>query len=472
MTTGSSLHLRILAWLLIPLFLMAVVLLFEVYASANRSTAEIQDRMLLSHALAITEQALGTQGDLVYLDFVKQTSGGSVFYKVEGPDHAFVSGYSGLPTIPDPAILGDRRPHYFMARYRGEKVRVIALRTLVEGRLLNGWMTVYVAQLAGERERLVRQQVADSALRLSLLILVAGILGWFAVTQGLKPLTRLEKAIGRRSFDDLRPIVADMPRETTQLIHALNDLLARLAAAIGRNKRFIADASHQLRTPVAGLLAQTELALRKAGDADACAPIKNIHSNSRRMARLISQLLALAQADNMEAARQTFESVDLVPLAQRITAAMASQAPAAGMDLGFEAKTDSAVIQGNALMLEEMIQNLVDNACRYCPRGTVIDVRIEASQDQDKVCLSVADNGPGIPPQDRDRVFERFTRLREKEVAEGSGLGLAIAREVAQMHRGTLELSDGDDRRGLTVTVAFPRHGAEGIVQALRPSVS
>ena len=125
-----------------------------------------------------------------------------------------------------------------------------------------------------------------------------------------------------------------------------------------------------------------------------------------------------------------------------------------GMDLGFEAKTDSAVIRGNALMLEEMIQNLVDNACRYCPRGTVIDVRIEPLEGG--LRLSVADNGPGIPPQDRERVLERFTRLQEKEAAEGSGLGLAIAREVAQMHRGTLELSDGDDRRGLTVSVAFP----------------
>ena len=165
--------------------------------------------------------------------------------------------------------------------------------------------------------------------------------------------------------------------------------------------------------------------------------------------------MALAQADNMEAARQTFESVDLVPLARRITAALAPQALKAGMDLGFEPKTDSAVIRGNALMLEEMIRNLVDNACRYCPRGTIIDVRIEPSEDG--VRLSVTDNGPGIPARDRERVLERFTRLREKEAAEGSGLGLAIAREVAQMHRGTLALSDGDEGRGgLTVVIVFP----------------
>ena len=193
---AASLHLRILGYLLVPPALMAAVLMFEVYASANRSTGQIQDQMLLSYALGISEHAVSTGGDLVYIDLIQQTTSGTVFYWVEGPDNAFVSGYSGLRNVTDPTALNDREPRFFDSRHRGRDVRVVALRSLVEGRDLEGWMTVYVAQPTAERRQLVWSQIANSALRLSLLILVAGVLGWVAVSRGLKPLARLERAIG------------------------------------------------------------------------------------------------------------------------------------------------------------------------------------------------------------------------------------------------------------------------------------
>ena len=231
---AASLHLRILGYLVVPLALMAAVLMFEVYASANRSTGQVQDQMLLSYALGISEHAVSTGGDLVYIDLIQQTTSGTVFYWVEGPDNAFVSGYSGLRNVTDPTVLNDREPRFFDSRHRGRDVRVVALRSLVEGRDLEGWMTVYVAQPTAERRQLVWSQIANSALRLSLLILVAGVLGWVAVSRGLKPLARLERAIGARSSEDLRPIELALPRETTNVVAALNALLARLGSSIRR----------------------------------------------------------------------------------------------------------------------------------------------------------------------------------------------------------------------------------------------
>jgi two-component system sensor histidine kinase TctE len=261
--TSPSLHQRVLRWLIVPLALMSCVILVEVYYTANRTTERILDHMLVSQAIGILEHAISTEGDMVHLDIIHRTTGGTVFYKIEGPDNSFITGYNGLPNPSDKISLEVDKPYFYRSSYRNREIRLVAVMRVVEGRDLNGPVVVYVGQHTENRKQMVWERVSSSLFRLGLLIILAGGLGWVAVTQGLKPLTRLEQAIGRRSYNDMRPIDVVMPHEVRNVVAALNDLLARLRDSVERRKRFIANASHQLRTPVASLMAQTELALRK-----------------------------------------------------------------------------------------------------------------------------------------------------------------------------------------------------------------
>ena len=428
-------------------------MLVEVYHSAENSTRRVQDQMLLSTAFGISENALNTQGDLLLLEVIQQTSDETVFYKVEGPDGAFVIGYSGLPRPPHDVAPAHREPYFFLGKYRNKRVRVVALRTLVEDPELSGWMTVYVAQPTEYRESLVWDEVVSSTIRLGLLVVIAGLLAWVAVSLGLRPLARLERAIGKRSYEDLSPIDVVIPKEVSNVEAALNSLLARLERSIGRNKRFVSNASHQLRTPVAALVAQTESALRETEEVPARGPVERIHANAVRMSRLIGQLLSLARADDFESTERAFEIVDLVKIARDTTSEQVPDAVAQGIDLGFNAEVATAEVLGNLTLLSELLRNLIDNACRYCPRGSEVTVRV--AQEDGSIVIEVLDDGPGIPPQDHERVLERFTRLKDDN-SEGSGLGLAIAVEVAQAHGGRLRLSTPPTGRGLKVQIAFP----------------
>ncbi|MES9944536.1 MAG: sensor histidine kinase [Candidatus Thiodiazotropha sp.] len=450
--TGPSLHQRVLRWLIVPLGLMSCVILVEVYYSANRSTERILDQMLISQAIGILEHAISTEGDMVHLEVIQKTTSGTVFYKVEGPDNSFLTGFSGLPNPPDMTVLVDNVPYFYNSRYRNGKIRLVALRKLVEGRDYNGLVNVYVGQHTDMRKQLVWESVSSSLLRLVLLIILAGILGWVAVTLGLKPLTRLERAIGRRSYDDMRPIDVVMPREVRNVVAALNDLLERLRESVERRKRFISNASHQLRTPVASLMAQTELALRKSERVANCGELKNINDRAIQMSHLINQLLSLARADSEDMVSDREEAIDLIRFTKQVTIEWLNEHHDPAIDLGFESDIDRLEITANKILMTELLTNLIDNANNYCPKGSLVTVRIERNEKH--VILEVEDNGPGIPETDRERVLERFYRLHEDRT--GTGLGLAIAKEVANRHHGMLHLLAPGSGQGLLVRLELP----------------
>jgi two-component system, OmpR family, sensor histidine kinase TctE len=232
----------------------------------------------------------------------------------------------------------------------------------------------------------------------------------------------------------------------------MNELLQRLSLALASQQRFIADAAHQLRTPIAGLKTQTELALRQTPPGDAHETLRQLRTATERATRLVNQLLSLARAEPSAGRVQGNEWLDLRQLARDATAEWVPRAIDRNIDLGFDAGSERAVVEGDALLLREMLMNLLDNAVRYTQPGGQVTVRVGHTAGSPAV--AVEDNGPGIPENERARVFERFHRVLGSG-AEGCGLGLAIVREIAQSHGATVALTPGAHGIGTVVSVVF-----------------
>lgn len=267
------------------------------------------------------------------------------------------------------------------------------------------------------------------------------------------PLKRLHKAVSERSHLDLSPLSGDaIPAEVQPLIHAINDLMARLSEVLDVQNRFIADAAHQLRTPLAGLKTQIELALRQDDPTNALASLKSLHASTGRMTRLVSQLLALAR--NEPNAQQAIRKdlLDLGILASNITMDWVPRALDKQIDLGYEAPAAAVTLYGDAASIKDLLDNLIDNAVRYTPPNGRITVSVFTGHG--RVHLIVNDNGPGIPPEHRERVFERFYSVLGHN-SDGSGLGLAIVREIARMHSGEVSIESGLQNSGTRVNVVF-----------------
>jgi two-component system sensor histidine kinase TctE len=228
-----------------------------------------------------------------------------------------------------------------------------------------------------------------------------------------------------------------VPEEISPLVNSLNDMLARLSSSIDMQKRFIADAAHQMRTPLAGMRMQSELALRQTDSEEIRRSLEQLAKSSEAATRLVNQLLALARAENQPQAGTSLQPLELSELARGTVQDWVSASFAARIDLGYEAPAEPVEIVGNPTMLRELLSNLIDNALRYTPSGGSVTVRVRS--DETRGILEVEDTGPGIAPAERSRVFERFYRILGNK-AEGSGLGLAIVREIAQQHGVDVEI--------------------------------
>ena len=447
----NSLRRRVLRWLLVPLALVSLVILVEVYYSANSSTKSIQERMLVSQAIGIAQYAIRTGGDLVHLELVQQMSGGLNFYRVQGPRNSYITGYGGLPLPPPGRALRENTPYFYSARYRGGEIRMVALRIRAEDDD-DVFVTVYVGQLADLRRRLVWERLKNSTIRLGLLIALAAALSWFAVTRGLSPLAALERAIARRSPDDTEPIRTEAPAEVRNVVDALNHLLLRLQQGIERKKRFIANAAHQLRTPISSLMAQSELALRRTDGGRRREDLKNINARAAQMSRLVGQLLSLARAESEESTESSFKAIDIVSFVKQKTVDWLNNHRDAKIDVGFDSSSESVCVMGNETLLAELFNNLLDNSNNYCADACAVDIRLRETATH--VLIDIEDNGPGILESEFAHVTERFFRLREDKI--GSGLGLSIAAEVARRHRGDMRLSTPKGHSGLSVRLTFP----------------
>jgi two-component system sensor histidine kinase TctE len=246
---------------------------------------------------------------------------------------------------------------------------------------------------------------------------------------------------------------AQAPQEVQPLIHAMNELFERLSDALSAQQRFIADAAHQLRTPVAGIKTQTELALRMRDPAERQLALQQLHTATVNLSRLIHQLLALARSEPGAQSAHALERIDLTREMREATSEWVPKALQRNIDLGFEEPEQPVWVRGNAFLLRELLGNLLDNAIRYSPADGRVTVRM--LREANDAVLRVEDNGPGIPSDQRGRVFERFYRVLDS-TTDGCGLGLAIVREIARGHGATVALESGANGSGTVVLVRFP----------------
>jgi len=460
MTPGSlttwSIRRRVLAWLFAGMALVFTANLVIGYYGNREAADSAYDRLLLASASAIAERtAVGENGlhvDIPYvaLDMLASTVQDRVFYAVSAPDGTVVTGYEDLP--PPPRVTGRREtfdPQFYNAVYKGVPIRVVAFRSFVTGEALSGFATVRVAQTRGERESLALTLLSQSVIWTLVIAVSDAVAAWLGISIGLRPLDRLGEALGRRSPEDVRPVMHDVPNEFKPLVDALNGMLLRIDTGFSAMRRFISDASHQLKTPLAGLQTQTEMALREKDPEAVRQSLAKVDISVRRTSRLAQQLLSHARAAEPAG---TFQDVDLAQVARDTVSMLVADARAKDIDLGYEGD-DSAPITGDPTLLGEMAINLTDNALRYSPPGTMVTLSV--GRTDGTVTLTVDDQGPGIPEDRRDEVFERFVRLPGM-TAEGCGLGLAIVREIAGRHGGGQARLEPSPGGGLRACVDLP----------------
>jgi two-component system, OmpR family, sensor histidine kinase TctE len=459
--SAASLRSQLLRWLLAPLTAIWVADGALTYVTVKRSIDVAYDRALYGSALAISEHVTLGAGEPVVdlppvaLEMLDTGDQERVFYRVsyrdDGKGDTFITGYEDLPAAP-PSPPG--KPVYYEGAYRGDPIRVAALRVDLAHEPRTEAL-VQVAETLGARADATRALVARALVPEMALVAAAAALVWLGVRRGLRPLTHLSREVAQRSPDDLTPIPADAPREVVPIVSATNDLMARVRDAIAAQRRFIADASHQLRTPLAVLRADADAALREDDLARLRAAVARLRDHSQAAAHLATQLLALARAEPGSGRAAELEPVDLAALARETCAALVPQALERGVDLGFEG-AERAQVRAQPLLLRELLANLVDNALRYGrPRGRIT---VSVADGERGPTLAVEDDGPGIPAAERGRVLERFYRI-PGTAADGCGLGLAIVAEIARTHGAELELLDGEGGKGLRVELRFPVAG-------------
>jgi two-component system sensor histidine kinase TctE len=363
-----------------------------------------------------------------------------IYYRVISPAGLEIAGDPGLPSPPSEAMAHN-------TVYDGNNVRVVSVHAPC-GR---STCTVLVAETMVKRERLARDLLLQSILPELLIAAATLLIVWFGVKRGLRPLARLSEEIKSRSAGDLRPIdAAGAPEETRPLVGALNGLLGEVSAASRKQQRFLADAAHQLRTPLAGLQAHTELALAQPLPDTSRAQVELVRQATIRTGRLANQLLALARAE--PGVRMSLAPLDLKSLVEGEADAWVHQALARDIDLGFELEVAQA--EGDAFLLREALANLVHNALEYSQRGARVTVR--TGRREGASFVEVEDEGPGIAPAERGRVLERFYRV-PGTAGTGSGLGLAIVRDIAAGHGASIAIADSPSG-GCRVAITFP-HG-------------
>lgn len=460
MSGGSTLRRLVLAWVSIPMGILWMISAYIDYDIAKRYVNVAYDRALLESALDIGRQVRVLRGRIyvdlpeVAIQMLRTRETGQLYYMVTGPDREYITGEPDIkPAVP--SVSG--QAIYYDDVYRNQPVRVAAIQLPVETDDIRGQVTVYAVETQRARTDLIRELSIGFALPQALVAMLAFIVIWFSVMRALAPLQVLRHEIEQRSHRDLSPLpVARVPLEIRPLIESMNALLDRLSAVLSSQQRFIADAAHQLRTPIAGLRTQTELALRQSDPRETRAALTQIQTAADHTTHLVNQLLSLARAEPSAAHTQAVKRLDITDLTRATTTEWVPRALLRGIDLGFEGTAQSAVpvyVNGDNFLLREMLGNLIDNAIRYTQPGGHVTVRLALVAQA--IDLSVEDNGPGIPEHERDAVLERFHRVLGTGV-DGCGLGLAIVREIVLRHGGNIKLLAGAGSQGTLARVVLP----------------
>lgn len=450
---GPLLRRQLLRALLVPLLALLVIDAFISYGVAHRFAQQAQDKALLEVARELALQVRLDAGAGLVLELPEAVRRVLLDDPLDRIAFELVDSagrrVAGEPLTPadEAAPPGPGGERLYEATLAGAAVRAVQLElTLQPGAGLR------VAETRNRRDAMAREILAAVLLPQVLIIVVAAAIVRAGVSRGLRPLSALQEAVRTRSHRDLRPLDASgVPGELRPLVEAINALLARLEQVLTLQSRFIADAAHQLKTPVAALKAHVELMARTADGPEREALLGRVAVGTERLSRLVSQLLSLARNEPEAARMIDFRPVDLNALVLDIAANWVPQALQRGIDLGLEACERAVVVHGEPGRLRELLDNLLDNAVRYSQPGGRVTVRV---LDTPEPAVAVSDDGPRIPPQEQQRIFERFHRLLGS--GEGSGLGLAIAREIARLHEARIVLQEDVDGVGNLFSVVFP----------------
>ena len=455
-----SLRRKLLFKLLAPLLPLLLLGVGAAFYMANHYANLAYDRSLFRAALALADQVEVVAGDVTVdlpqaaFDMLEYDKDDWIYYKVSGARGEFVTGYAELPLPPIAKPVAGQH-YYYTTELDGKEISVAVFYLSLKGTSANGMAVIQVGETTAKRQRMVNEIIIGMVLPQLLMVVIAGLMVWRGVGRGLAPLDALREEITSRSHRDLAPLnVIGSPRELQPMVGAMNDLMARLEQTLEQQQRFVADASHQLRTPLAGLKTQAEIALREQQDPEQVRhALQHILTSSDNLSHLITQLLTLARIDPKAAVSLQLDPVQLDLLARELAGAWVPAALVKHIDLGFEAAPGNYLVSGDAVLLREMIVNLIDNAIRYTPPGGHVTVSLQQLDGEIELC--VEDNGQGIPLAKRERVFERFYRILGTG-EDGCGLGLAIVREIAARHGARVSIEDGKQGAGVRMCVRFP----------------
>lgn len=460
----GSIQARLLKVLMVALLGLLSLCGCVTWLVAYRVANDAYDHALLDPMMDIVQNVRqGSDGPTLRLSSREQEAllfDGSdrVFFQVRDPAGKwFAGGTRDLPAPPERLL--PRVPLFYSASVADTAIRVCAMLT-------DAGFEVYVAETTNKRDRLV-WEIILAALVPSLLVVVAAVgLVWFGVSHGLAPLRKLRNELQQRSPNDLYAVdESHAPSEVRPAIVALNRLFQRIRETSESQRRFLADAAHQLRTPLAGLQMQLELALRETSSESLRATLGKMRDAVLRTGKVTNRLLALARAEQASLDPQHFANVDLHALAERVGAQWIPGAIARNIDLGFDLAP--ATVHGDEGLLAEMLDNLVDNALRYTPAGGAVTVRCGLAAGDPY--FGAEDNGIGIPAAEREKVLERFYRGAGIG-GDGAGLGLAIVKEGADRHGAAVAISRPANGIGTFVCVRFEESVGEDILAV--PEVS
>ena len=464
-----SLRRRIAVWLLPPLLVMLLVNAYLSYRAALEGVNRAYDRSLSASIKAIAEQTHSLEGeiqvDIPYAAFevFEDRAQERVYHAVLAASGTLVTGYEDLLPPHPPPPSGEVM--LFDSHFRGMAIRLGAMtKRLYDPALPSGdTVTIVFAETTESRTELARELFLDSVRRQLALLGLGGALVFIAIGTAFRPLLRLRTTFRKRSEEDLTPVEADeIPNEVAPLIDAINHHMERLSAMLDARRRFLADAAHQIRTPLAVLTTQAEVGLRQSSADEMRQTFASLLDSIRATRRLANQMLSMSHAEAINGSLEDQTPVDLSSIAREVALDLATLAVKKRIELVFDCDVRPLLVCGNLSMLREMIANLVDNAIRYGPTGSSVMLSVHGS-NRDAV-LNVIDQGPGIPECEREHVFKRFYRILGHGEAEGSGLGLAIVREICRAHGGRIALKAGENGLGLNVELTLPlaAHPAKG----------
>jgi two-component system sensor histidine kinase TctE len=463
-------------WVLLPQFILWIAGGFFTYRLAVRYVDQAADATLSQAARTLARQVKPIDNGLL-IDFPRAAQevleadpSDRFLYSVSTPPAPPILGNHRIPLPPASVKPRPNEPYFYDgevqlesadaagARPGPSKIRIVALYVMYGNEeRKDQLMLVQIARSMVHRETIWQNILIDTLLPLSALILLMTMIVWVGTGVGLAPLLRLRRQVEGRSATDLTPLRIDAaPPELRSLVRALNDLLASVRQNVSAQQRFIADAAHQLRTPLAGLKGQAEVAIGMTDDPALRARLGMLHQSAVQGAHLINRLLMLARAEPEAAMMQEKREIDLVAFVQEEVAGAVPKALRAGVDLGMsepDASLESGPvrIRADAMLLREAFRNILDNAMEYAGSGCEVTVRV--ARDAHAARIVVSDNGPGIPDADRPRVFERFVRATDH--GHGCGLGLSIVKEILTRHGGTVEL-EAATPHGLRVILRLP----------------